>query len=167
MSRLNPSSHRRLEWLGISRWQRRSASEPAATRPELSAPPSRPEPVAETGADLTAEQALSIRLASGSGDWLLVQQAPWRGDHAALMDDIRACLGTHRCRFGQWAQDSAAGEGQADLAQRGVRQILSFGPPPRSANWPMLIIAPSLDELAGSGDARRALWQLIAPHWPG
>ena len=162
MSRLSPTSHRRLEWLGISRWQLRSSGSSAPVPPaDLIAAPTPPPPPP------SPEQALSIRLASGAGDWLLVQRAPWRGDHATLMDDIRACLGTDRCRFGQWAQDSAAGEGPVELAQRGVRRILSFGPPPRTADWSMLIVAPTLDELAGSGEARHELWRLLAPHWAG
>ncbi len=166
MSRLSSTSHRRLEWLGISRWQLRSAQEaiPASSGPVEG----RDVAGATASADTPSSgQALSIRLASGAGDWLLVQQAPWRGDHAALMDDIRACLGTERCRFGQWARDSAAGEGPAELNQRGVRHILSFGPPPSPASWPGLIVAPALDELAGSAQARQDLWRLLAPHWPG
>lgn len=169
MSRLSSASHARLNALGISAWRSRDLPQPG-TAPCLedtgliSEPAGQSERPPQPGQE-QALGSLSIRLSPGSGDWLLVQQAPWRGAHADLMDDIKSCLGPARCRFGQWASDSAAGERSEELAQRGVRHILSFGPPPKLVEWPTLIVVPSLDELATSAEARRQLWQAIGPFW--
>lgn len=152
----DPDSLRRLAAMGIQVWQTRR-------RPELAAaaPASEPQPAMADGFD--EQIGVRVRLASGDGEWLLVQRQPWRGQHESLLADIRATLGPERCRFGQWAADSAAGEGAAELTARGVRRILSFGPPPRTVEWPGLLLAPTLDELATDAKARKALWQLIAP----
>lgn len=151
----NPASLQRLAAMGIQVWQHRE-------RPSGQQPPSEVQ-AASPSTDLDAHGAVRIRLSSGDGEWLLVQRQPWRGQHEKLLADIRATLGPERCRFGQWVADSAAGEGPEELQARGVRRILSFGPPPRTVEWPDLLIAPDLDALASEAEARKKLWQLLAP----
>lgn len=151
----DPASLQRLAAMGIQVWQRRERMDVPAPMAETQAavPPS----------DFAEHGAVRIRLSSGDGDWLLVQRQPWRGQHEGLLADIRATLGPERCRFGQWVADSAAGEGPQELQARGVRQVLSFGPPPRAIDWPDLLIGPGLDELVSEVEARKRLWQLLGP----
>ncbi len=104
-----------------------------------------------------------IRLSSGDGDWLLVRRAPWRGSHEALVADIMATIGPERCRFGQWSKDTSSGEGIDELAERGIKHILCFGRPENPPDWPQLMVAPALDELAGDPEARRELWRMMSP----
>jgi len=151
MGRLDPASRRRLEFIGIDVWcarpaTGRSVSEPASV--EISDQPN----------------AARIRLSSGNGDWLLVQQDPWRGAYEALLSDITATIGVERVRFGQWARGSASGETVNELASRGIRRILSLGPAPDAISDDRVILAPSLDALAADGAARKSLWQALAPH---
>jgi len=143
LSDLSLASRKRLALIGVDRWER---------RPDL--------PSAE---DLASDaEALRIRLLSGGGDWVLVQRRAWRGDHGALMADIQATLGPERCRFGQWAEAGSAGVGPAELQARGVKRILSFGPPPELIDWPMLLQGPTIEDLAEKPEARRALWRGLA-----
>lgn len=146
MSIRDPDSLQRLTDMGIEVWQLR--------RPE---PVPQPE-TTEVSGDHTHPR---IRLSSGDGDWLLVRRQPWRGSHEQLVADIMATIGPERCRFGQWSGDSTSGEGLDELQARGIRHILCFGQPPDMPEWPQLLIAPSLDELAAEPDARRKLWQLM------
>jgi hypothetical protein len=111
-----------------------------------------------------ASSLARIRLSSGVGDWLLVQSSPWRGAHEALVGDISATIGVERVRFGQWATGSAAGESLDELASRGIRRVLSLGPAPDDVRDERVIVAPTLDALAGEGAARKALWRALAPH---
>jgi hypothetical protein len=150
-------SLRRLAAMGIQVWQRRDLMQSAEAMPLSSPAQATPEP------GLGDATGVRIRLSSGDGDWLLVQRQPWRGQHEKLLGDIRATLGAERCRFGQWSTDSAAGENAAELSERGVRHILSFGLPPRDLDWPGLLVAPDLDQLLTEAAAKRALWQLLAP----
>lgn len=137
------ATRKRLAHMGLDRWELRSDL-PSAD-------------------DLARDaDALRIRLLSGSGDWVLVQEAAWRGDHATLMSDIQATLGPERCRFGQWAEAGSAGVGPAELQARGVTRILSFGAPPDLIDWPMLIQGPRIEVLASDPEARRALWGQLA-----
>ncbi len=152
MSSRSAHSLERLEAIGIDVWQKRSSREPEAMA-------SRQDRDGQPG----SEDQTRIRLSSGDGDWLLVRRQPWRGSHEQLLGDIMASIGTGRCRFGQWAKDSASGEGVDELMGRGVSKILSFGPPPRELDWPDLLIAPALDELAADPEARRQLWRILAP----
>ncbi|MEN1727007.1 MAG: hypothetical protein AAGJ52_01080 [Pseudomonadota bacterium] len=144
MTELSRSSRERLALIGVDLWQRRGQL-----------------PDAEALA--SDAEGLRIRLLSGAGDWVLVQQQAWRGEHEALMADIQATLGPERCRFGQWAEPGSAGVGPAEMQARGVAHVLSFGPPPDLIDWPMLIQGPTLSALASEPDARRALWQALAP----
>jgi DNA polymerase III psi subunit len=144
MTRHEAASLQRLKVLGIDIWQAR---------------PDRAQ--SRTGAE--ADQQPRIRLSSGDGDWLLVQRQPWRGSHEQLIADIMAAIGPARCRFGQWATDSASGENLSELEARGVDHILAFGPAPGQVEWGNLVKAASLDELATDGRARKALWQALSP----
>lgn len=143
MTRLDSSSRQRLAVIGIDVWSLRASAVAADQDAESSQP--------------------RVRLLSGAGDWLLVQSLPWRGQHEQLLADIKATIGIDRCRFGQWAGDSTAGVGMAEMSARGIARILAFGEPPERPDWQQLIIAPALEELADSADARRQLWQRIAP----
>ncbi len=109
MTELSRASRQRLSIIGVDVWTRRSGL-----------------PDAEALANDSNEPR--IRLLSGAGDWVLVQQQAWRGDHADLMADIQATLGPERCRFGQWADAGNAGVGPAEMQARGVAHVLSFGP---------------------------------------
>lgn len=143
----DPAGRARLAAMGIELWQRR--------------------PVPAASIALAAEDAIDeprIRLASGDGDWLLVQRRPWDGRHPALLADIRAAIGPARCRFGQWADSRDAGLGFSELGQRGVARVLAFGPVPGELVAGSLILAPPIDELAGQAEARRTLWQTLRPH---
>ncbi len=144
----------RLAAIGVDVWQLRG-SRNAGNEPTVMA--------SDAGQMRADEGRTRIRLSSGDGDWLLVRRQPWRGSHEQLLADIMATIGTGRCRFGQWAKDSAAGEGIDELAGRGVKKILAFGPPPTELVWPGLLIVPSLDEIATDGGARRQLWRVLAP----
>ena len=141
-------SRQRLAAMGIELWRQRGARPESTGEPENHSRP-------------------AIRLASGNGRWLLVQREAWRGSHASLVDDITATIGREDCRFGQWASDSTAGCALDELAERGVDQVLSFGPPPADPGGQPVLEAPPLDELAASAEARRALWQLLAPRVRG
>ncbi len=143
MTRLDPAALARLDVMGISVWERRQADADVAAAAADSA----------TG---------RIRLSSGEGDCLLVQRQPWGGETNSIVDDIRACIGPARCRFGQWAVASPAGEDPAELAERGISHVLSFGPA-LDGQWPGLIEAPSLVELTTDWQAKRALWRKIRP----
>ncbi len=105
-----------------------------------------------------------IRLASGDGGWLLVQPRPWDGRHRELLADITALIGPEHCRYGQWAGGSEAGLAWSELGERGVERVIAFGPLPAPLDDAGLIAAASLDDLATSASARRALWQNLRPH---
>ena len=142
----DPASRSRLAAMGIELWRSRSASVECSGLPgESDAEP-------------------RIRLASGDGDWLLVQRRPWDGRHSVLLADIQAAIGPARCRFGQWADSREAGLGFSELPARGVLRVLAFGPVPREFAAEHLIIAPTIDELSGSGEARRVLWLALLLH---
>lgn len=145
MSKLDPAALARLDVMGIAVWERRHVIPDAAAASADSA----------TG---------RIRLSSGEGDCLLVQRQPWGGDTNSMLDDIRACIGPERCRFGQWALGSPAGEDPAELAERGISHVLSFGPA-LAGQWPGLIEAPSLIELATDWQAKRTFWGKIRALW--
>jgi len=146
------ASRERLAALGIEVWVhrgRRLAAPAAATEA------ARPE-------DRSGTAAPRVRMASGDGDWLLVQDAPWDGRHDVLLGDIQATIGSAGCRFGQWANSDSAGVSVTELDSRGVRHVLAFGPAPRGADEHGIHLAPELSQLASSGEARRRLWQLLA-----
>ena len=105
-----------------------------------------------------------IRLASGDGDWLLVQPRPWDGRHRELLADITAVIGPEQCRYGQWAGGSDAGLAWSELGERGVEYVMAFGPLPAGLDDAGLIAVASLDDLATSASARRALWQALRRH---
>ena len=142
-------SRQRLADMGIAVWVRRD--HPQAVSDE------------NTGLAAAADSSLRIRMASGSGDWLLVQREPWSGSHEKLLADIMATVGTGQCRFGQWAVSDSAGVPVSELETRGIRHVIAFGAPPREAGGAPVQQAPALDELARSARARRRLWQLLAP----
>lgn len=147
------SSRKRLAAMGVTVWVRRGR---AAVLPELGqAGDARP---ASGFGD-----ELRIRLASGTGNWLLVQRQPWTGRHEQLLSDITATLGTDHCRFGQWAVSDSAGITLDECPDRGIDHVLSFGPPPRDVDGGRLLTGPSLEELSRDAGARKALWQLLAP----
>lgn len=144
------ASRERLAELGIDLWLLRGRARPGSV---------------DQPADAAADSGSSprLRLASGDGDWLLVQDAPWDGRHARLLDDIQAAIGTARCRFGQWAHSDSAGVGVDQLESRGIRQVLAFGAVPGSGLPETVLVAPGLEQLATRAEARRRLWQLLAP----
>lgn len=106
-----------------------------------------------------------VRLEAGDGDWLLVADGAGRSDHSLLLDDIRAAIGTARCRFGQWSDSPESGVAPDDWAAHGIEHVIAFGEP--ALQFDGLIRGPSLAELAASARARRELWQRIAPRLGG
>jgi len=148
------SSRQRLVALGIGVWLRRDrrvAAQPAADYAR-----------ARESVQGSHDGVARMRMASGDGNWLLVQEAPWDGRHDALLGDIQATIGSARCRFGQWAHSDSAGVSVAELDSRGVSHVLVFGQAPAGAGEHSLIRAPALTELAASAEARKQLWQLLA-----
>lgn len=143
-------SRRRLAAMGIDVWVSRGRSRRMA------------DATADAGS-ASADRSLRIRMASGSGEWLLVQREPWAGQHEKLLADIMAVMGADQCRFGQWAVSDSAGVPINELESRGIRHLIAFGEAPREAGAGPVIRAPALDELAGSAKARRHLWQLLGP----
>lgn len=115
----------------------------------------------DAGAPATGAPARRIRMEAGSGCWLLVVDDAERDRHAVLLEDIRATLGANECRFGTWSDSPDAGIGLADFEARGIRHALVFdgGGDRRDG----LVHAAPLEELGTSGQARRALWQLLSP----
>jgi len=107
-----------------------------------------------------------VRLSSGEGSWLLVQRQPWRGQFESLLSDVTATIGVAECRFGQWANSQDAGVGLSELAGRGIRCLVSFGPLPPSENEASLIASgtrvievPTMQAIYDEPSARQALWQ--------
>lgn len=148
------ASRERLEALGIDVWVRRGLS--SSRRPAR-------ESFAAPDAAGTAP-VLRVRMASGDGDWLLVQDAAWDGRHEVLLGDIQAAIGSARCRFGQWAHSESAGVRLDELDSRGVSRVLVFGDPPDDGQAVgRVVAAPPLESLASQPEARRRLWQLLAP----
>lgn len=155
MAGLSSRSRQRLALIGVEVWQRRVRS-PASSSTS-------PTEFFDDSVEPNADEAHQprIRLLSGAGDWVLVQQPAWRGDHADMMADIQATIGPERCRFGQWAEAGSAGVGVTELQARGVVNVLTFGAPPDLIDWPMLIQGPSLEALVTDSAARQALWQQL------
>jgi len=146
---LSQASRERLDAMGIDVWVRRSEALPAS----VEQPDTRP------GAEASASPR--VRMASGDGDWLLVQDDAWDGRHDRLLGDIQATIGSARCRFGQWAHSETAGVSLDELASRDVRHVLSFGPVPGGAGERVLV-APTLEDIHRRSDARQRLWRLLA-----
>lgn len=142
----DPSSRARLAEMGIEVWLSREQRSPMAA-------------AAESG----QVDEPRVRLAAGAGDWLLVQRRPWDGRYAELLADLQALLGVDQCRFGQWADSQEAGQAFSELPERGVRHVLSFGPPPAKTPATGLTVVSMLDEIAASASARRELWQAVRP----
>jgi len=106
-----------------------------------------------------------LRLASGDGDWVLVQRQAWGREHPALVADITATIGPERCRFGQWASGQDAGVALSELAERGIKHVLAFGVGPLgSSTHDRVIVAADLSELSSSAAARRDLWLALKGH---
>lgn len=153
------ASRERLAALGIDIWVRRDRRVPgtAAT----------PDPV-RSGVGEAMDSGVAavvprVRMASGDGDWLLVQDAPWDGRFDALLGDIQAAIGSARCRFGQWAHSDSAGVALDELDSRGVRHVLAFGSPaPGSPEDGTVLCVPELSRIATSARARKQLWRLLA-----
>lgn len=151
---MRPESLQRLADMGIDVWRRRDV----VIAPEHEAH--------ETTAASPAPAAVRtprVRVASGGGDWLLVQEQPWAGHHDSLLADIQATIGPERCAFGQWADSDMAGVAVDELDRRGVRYLLVFGAAPAGAAGQGVLLAPPLDELANSAQARKKLWRVLAP----
>ena len=139
-------SRERLIAMGIDLWQRRGARMPHASAAQP-----------------------RIRLASGSGDWLLVIQGGVPESHRVLMDDVMASIGAARCRFGEWSDSPSAGVAADEWQAHGIEHVLVFaeaeqGRRPGRARLddPRLVTAPTLAALAESGDARKQLWQQLS-----
>ncbi|NBB94042.1 MAG: hypothetical protein GVY32_12835 [Gammaproteobacteria bacterium] len=152
---MRASSRQRLEALGIDVWVRRD-------RPLSSVRVDEARAQERQGAEGAQAGGVRVRLASGEGDWLLVQDAPWDGRHDRLLGDIQAAIGSARCRFGQWAHSESAGVSLDELESRGVRHVLVFGAVPEEAGRGGVHAAPALADLASRAQARRRLWQLLA-----
>ncbi|MFO7762641.1 MAG: hypothetical protein R6V61_02780 [Wenzhouxiangellaceae bacterium] len=131
----------RLQAMDVPVWRLRGRKAPA------------PEPAEPEAA------SRRIRLEAGSGRWLLVVEDTERDRHAALLEDIRAALGTSDCRFGTWSDSPDAGIAFADCRGHGIGHVLVFedGVAPRDG----LVHAGPLDRLGASPQARRALWQRL------
>ena len=155
---------RRLAAMEIQVWQSR-APKPveAADAPSESVAPGDAVPVGDSSTEAVVEKPRSrparIRLEAGSGCWLLVVDDADRARHAALIEDIRAVLGTGDCRFGTWSESADAGVAAADGEAHGIRHALVFG----GEDGPGVIQGGPLDRLASSGEARRALWRQLQP----
>ncbi|WP_376692704.1 hypothetical protein [Wenzhouxiangella sp. EGI_FJ10409] len=152
------ASRERLAALGIDIWVRRDR------RLDESSPSPQPgrsddREAAGSGTDGLVPR---VRMASGDGDWLLVQDAPWDGRYDTLLGDIQAAIGSTRCRFGQWAHSESAGVALDELESRGVQRVLVFGAVPAGARSEGVLAAAELHELARSAGARRHLWRLLA-----
>jgi len=107
-----------------------------------------------------------VRLSSGEGSWLLVQRQPWRGQFESILSDITATIGVAECRFGQWANSQDAGVGLSELASRGIRCLVSFGPLPPAEleagsnfSGTRVIEVPTMQAIYDEPLARQALWQ--------
>lgn len=148
------ATRQRLAALGIDVWVRRDR----VVKPIRPTEPAISDPV-QPGA---AADRLRVRMASGSGEWLLVQPDPWSGKHEQLLADITATIGADRCRFGQWAVSESAGISLGDLGERGVGHVLAFGQPPRPVCEEFIHLVPTLNELAADGQARRRLWKVLS-----
>lgn len=157
------ASRERLAALGIDVWVRRGRK---PTAPAPVSETARPEPT-DAAASVAGHAAPRVRMASGDGDWLLVQDAPWDGRYDKLLGDIQAAIGSARCRFGQWAHSDSAGVSVEELGSRGVRRLLVFGQAPAGASDHGVILAPEISRLATSAEARRRLWQLLAAELKG
>lgn len=152
----DPASRRRLAAMGIEVWALRTTPrEPLSAQTSWDAGEAEP------------DSGLRIRMASGTGRWLLVQGMPWSGEHETLLADIMATLGPQECRFGQWAVSDSAGVDLEGLKERGVEHVLAFGEVPRPVEHDRVHRAPALEELAQRPEARRRLWQILAPHLDG
>ena len=146
MNRVPSTSARRLKAMGIDLWQSRPVRMPHAVSP-----------------------APRIRLAAGSGDWLLVCPEGVPETYRRLVDDIVASIGVARCRFGEWADSADAGVAVDEWQSRGIEHVLAFaeddaGRRPGRARLddPRVIDVAALAELAQSGAARKALWHQLA-----
>lgn len=151
---LSAASRQRLEALGIDVWVRRDRRAAASIPPHAEQ--------ADEAPPRSGPAMPRVRMASGDGDWLLVQEAPWDGRHETLLGDIQAAIGSARCRFGQWAHSDSAGVSVAELDSRGIRHVLVFGQAPEGTGKTGVILAPDLPQLATSADARRRLWRVLA-----
>lgn len=131
-------SRRRLEAMGIDLWQRRPSADEAGRG--------------------------RIRLASGSGDWLLVTPGAVPEHCAALLADLTAAIGRERCRFGQWAGSPDAGVGPDEWSARGIRTVLVLGPGELAEGETadaVVLHADDLQTLHDRPEARAALWRKL------
>jgi hypothetical protein len=140
---------RRIEKLGaigITVWRRRPSgpvSDAAPSPAPNSAAPAR------------------IRLEAGGGPWLLVVEEQSRAQFEALLTDVRVLLGADRCRFGTWSDSAESGVAFDEWAAHGIEAAVVFD---RREDMPAgFVPAGPLDRLAGSQDARRALWRSLRP----
>ena len=112
-------------------------------------------------ASASEPRAARIRLEAGSGRWLLVVDDGDRARHAALIEDIRAALGSRECRFGTWSDSPEAGVAVEDWDAHGIRNALVFGGD--AGPGPGFVQCGQLATLTASGEARRALWRKLQP----
>ncbi|RFF30282.1 hypothetical protein DZC52_09405 [Wenzhouxiangella sediminis] len=152
------ASRERLAALGIDVWIRRERDRASAD----AAAPVLETPAVEVTDSGAGGAVARVRMASGDGDWLLVQGSPWDGRHDVLLGDIQATIGSARCRFGQWAHSDSAGVPVDELDSRGVLHVLAFGDPPPGAMKQGVLVAPELSVLSTSAEARRRLWRKLA-----
>jgi len=151
---------RRLAAMEIPVWRARVREPVAHEQPgpagesprEAGAPP----PAAELPQD-----SRRIRLEAGSGRWLLVVDDADRARYSLLIEDIRATLGVDDCRFGTWSDSPESGVGVSDWQAHGIRCALVFerGEPAHDG----FLHVGTLEGLAASGAARKALWQQLKP----
>lgn len=146
------ASRERLEAMGIDVWVQRAARAEATAEADESA---------DSGTSAPTSASARVRMASGDGDWLLVQDEAWDGRHDRLLGDIQATIGSARCRFGQWAHSETAGVAVEELPSRDVRHVLAFGTVPGMIGERVLV-APTLEDIGRRPEARRRLWQLLA-----
>lgn len=106
-----------------------------------------------------------IRLASGSGDWLLVMSGNVPDHCSALLADVTAAIGRERCRFGHWAGSPDAGVGPEEWDTRGIRNVLVFGsselPEGEQPAGGRVIQADDPAVLHQHPESRQALWQKL------
>src|SRR5690625_6461755 len=97
--------------MGIDVWRRRGA----VIAPENEAH--------ETAAAQPAPAAVRtprVRVASGGGDWLLVQEQAWAGHQERLLAEIQATIGPERGAYVPRADCEMAGEADDENERRDV-----------------------------------------------
>jgi len=161
MMAIDSGAIRRLEAMDIPVWCSRAPKYAGSDSAAMAAAESVPTEAHSIDASASEPRAARIRLEAGSGRWLLVVDDGDRARHAALIEDIRAALGSRECRFGTWSDSPEAGVAVEDWDAHGIRNALVFGGD--AGPGPGFVQCGQLATLTASGEARRALWRQLQP----